>query len=216
MFRIIATASLLFFGLVSNSRAQSSSLDNSGPTHTTASPSADTSVHSSHYVALELDPAPFIFGGYSVSAKFSPKCAEHFTLMGSVYSSRLPDALMSVSNTDKGFKDVKIETSFALFADYFLDEDRTGLHFGPSVFLYSKSVGKKETYDRARFKSIYPNVRVGYLYQPFETVGLYINPWINFGTEIMLDENGRIGTTEFEPNAISYVAAIHVGYQINL
>ncbi len=215
MLRIIVTT-ILFFGLASTSKAQ----DNTSPAiekgEAALTQSTETDRSTTHYLAIELDPAPFIFGGYSVSAKYSPKGAEHFTLMGSVYRSSLPDALMSAANKDNGFKDVKLETSYAVFVDYFIAEDRTGFHFGPSVFLYSKTVGKNETSDRASFKSIYPNVRVGYLYQPFEGIGLYVNPWVNIGKEIFLGENNRVGTTEFVPNDISYIAAIHIGYQVDL
>lgn len=38
---------------------------------------------------------------------------------------------------------MKIETSYALFVDYFIKSNRTGFHTGPSVFFYSKSMRKQ-------------------------------------------------------------------------
>lgn len=89
-----------------------------------------------NYISIELDPAPFVLGGYSFSLKFSPQTLDHFTFMGSIYSSNFPDAMMSKSNYDRGFRELKINTSYALFADYFIRNNRSGFHFGPSVFFF--------------------------------------------------------------------------------
>ncbi len=174
----------------------------------------NTQIISKNYLSLELDPAPFLLGGYSFSLKYSPKNANHFSFMGSVYSSEFPDKMMGKSNYEKGFRDLKIETSFAFFADYFLKNDRTGFHFGPSVFLYSKSVGLENTVERTSFNSIYPNIRIGYVYKPFMKSGFYINPWFNLGKEYVLDDKNYIEGLEYSTENISYVLAIHLGYRI--
>lgn len=169
---------------------------------------------SKNYLSIELDPAPFILGGYSFSMKYSPRKLTHFTFIGSVYSSKFPDKMMSKPNFEKGFRNMKLNTSYAFFADYFIRHDRRGFHFGPSAFLYSKSVGSNSSADVANFKSIYPNIRLGYMYKPFKKSGFYINPWFNLGKEFALDNNNSIEGNEFSSNAISYIIAIHFGYQI--
>ena len=173
-----------------------------------------TGNNSKNYVSLELDPAPFILGGYSFSLKYSPKQMKHVTFMGSVYSSNFPDKMMSKSNYEKGFRDLKIKTSYAFFADYFFKENRTGLHFGPSVFYYSKSVKNNSTDDLTNFKSIYPNIRLGYVYKPFRNSGFYLNPWLNFGKEIVSSGKNKINNKEFLNEKFSYIIAIHFGYQL--
>lgn len=175
----------------------------------------DTSETPSNFLALEIDPAPFILGGYSFSAKFSPARANHFTIMGSVYSSRFPDKMMSRENYNKGLRDLKMETSYALFTDYFLRSNRTGFHFGPSVFLYSKSVGALNSAERISFKSAYPNVRVGYVYKPFKKLGFYLNPWLNFGKELVLGENKGNEGMDYSPESFSYILALHFGYRVD-
>jgi hypothetical protein len=97
------------------------------------------------YLSMEIDPAPFILKGYSLSLKYSPRHLSHFAFTASVYSARFPDRMMLGNNYEKGFRDLRIETSFAGFADYFIHEHRKGLHIGPSVFLYRKSVGHHDS-----------------------------------------------------------------------
>lgn len=166
-----------------------------------------------NYLSLELDPAPFILGGYSFSLKFSPAKLNHYSFMASVYSSDFPDKMMSKENYEKGFRDVKLETSYALFADYFIRPDRQGWHFGASTFFYSKSVGVEENAERTAFNSIYPNVRVGYMYKPFKRSGFYINPWLNFGKEMVVAGSTEVNGMNYVMNNCSYVLALHVGYQ---
>lgn len=164
-------------------------------------------------VSLETDPAPFILGGYSFSVKFSPGKLNHVAVTGSVYSSRFPDKMMDKSNYEKGFRDLKIETSYALFADYFIRPDRTGFHAGPSAFWYSKSVGTNRDAGRINFRSIYPNARIGYVYRPFKKAGLYVDPWVNFGKEFVMKGNKTTDGVEYTTNRFSYILAIHIGYQ---
>lgn len=173
-----------------------------------------TTGHSKNYLSIELDPAPFILGGYSFSLKYSPEKLKHFTFMGSVYSSAFPDQMMSKTNYDNGFRNLKINTSYAFFTDYFIRDDRSGFHFGPSVFLYSKSVGTTSSSDITTLNSIYPNMRVGYVYKPFKNNGFYINPWLNIGKEFVLDNNNVIDGQKFSIDKMSYVIAIHLGYQV--
>ena len=165
-------------------------------------------------ISIEVDPAPFILGGYSVSLKYSPQTMRHLTVMGSVYSSALPDKMMDKSNYEKGFRDLKIETSYALFADYFMKPNRTGFHAGPSVFFYSKSVESHPDARRQNFHSIYPNVRIGYVYKPFKKCGLYFNPWFNMGKELVTKRDNVAQGEIFIPGRFSYILALHVGYQV--
>jgi hypothetical protein len=168
-----------------------------------------------NFLSVEIDPAPFILGGYSVSLKYSPEKLSNLTFMGSVYSSRLPDNLISKSNKAKGWENLQLETSYAFFADYFLNNKRTGFHFGASVFLYNKSVELNESPVRVEFTTIYPNLRVGYVYRPFKKCGFYVNPWVNFGKESPVDDGNKLNVVEYSFEGINYVMALHLGYEIN-
>ena len=179
-----------------------------------ASAKEDTLSTSKNYLSIELDPAPFILGGYSFSMKYSPSTLNHFTIIGSVYRSDFPDKMMQKSNFEKGFRDVKINTSYALFADYFLSDNRSGFHLGPSVFYYSKTIGINARKEAMNFKSIYPNLRVGYVYKPFRNSGFYLNPWVNVGKEIITSGQNYIAENEFSIDKFSYIVAIHFGYQV--
>ncbi len=169
-----------------------------------------------NHFSVELDPAPFILSGYSVSLKFSSKNLPNLAIMGSIYSADFPDGMMIDSNRDKGWKDVRIETSYAVLVEYFFNTKRDGIYIGPSLFLYNKSVTLESSQKRTTFSSSFPNIRAGYIWYPFNKMNLYLNPWINIGSEITLDNNNTVNGISFDVNKINCVIALHVGYSFDL
>lgn len=165
--------------------------------------------------AIELDPAPFLLNGYSISVKYSPKFWPRTSFMTSVYKSNFPNAMMNDVNKQNGFIEMKIERSYAAFAEFYFKKTRKGFYAGPSFFYYNKSVGMKNTNERTQFKTIYPNVRLGYVWYPFKKVNLYINPWFNIGSEYRMDSNTLNGI-EFKPNKPNFIFAVHLGYSIKV
>lgn len=167
-------------------------------------------------LGIEIDPAPYILKGYSVSVKYSPKQTPKVAYMASIYQSDFPEGMMTKSNKNNGWKEMKIERSYAAFAEFYLNDRRKGFYVGPSVFWYNKSVAQEAINDRMKFSTIYPNIRAGYIWYPFKELDVYLNPWFNIGSEINVDKNNQLHGNEFEPNKLNYILAIHIGYKIEL
>lgn len=167
------------------------------------------------YISLEVDPAPFILGGYSFSLKYSPEELSKTAFMVSIYSSDFPNSMMNKVNKERMWTNLRLETSYAIFADFFLENDKRGFYFGPSIFLYNKSVELSSVNERTKFFTLYPNIRAGYVWYPFKNLNLYLNPWLNFGTEINLDNKNELNGTTFIPNKFYYIAAVHMGYSLS-
>jgi hypothetical protein len=132
--------------------------------------------------------------------------------MGSVYKSNFPNSLMKDVNKSNGWTDVKINTSYAVFAEFYSNEERKGFYFGPSIFWYNKNVTHQPTKSNTDFQTLYPNLRAGFIWYPFKNLNLYLNPWINAGSEISIDNKNSRKGVEFEPNKFNYIMALHLGY----
>ena len=111
---------------------------------------------------------------------------------------------------------MKLETSYAAFAEFYLNEEKKGIYFGPSIFWYNKRVELEAINTPTTFSTIYPNIRAGYIWYPFKKLDLYLNPWLNIGSEINLDKDNQLNGVEFEPNKFNYIVALHIGYKIEL
>lgn len=134
-------------------------------------------------VGIELDPAPYVLKGYSISLKYSSKKMQKVSIMGSIFASDFPDGMMKKINREKG-----------------------GI----------KSVTLKSHNKEIELTTLYPNLRIGYIYYPFKNIGFYINPWINFGSEINANGPHSIDIVKFEPAKFHYIVALHFGYSIFL
>ncbi len=167
-------------------------------------------------LSVELDPAPFILKGYSVSVKFRPKNTPRVAYMASVYQSDFPNGMMAKTNREKGWTDLKFRPSYAAFVEFYLKDKAEGLYFGPAVFLYHKSVELEVLNERITFRTIYPNMRLGYVWFPFKKIDFYINPWLNFGSEASLDQKNSLNGIQFDMYNLYYIMALHIGYRINL
>jgi len=168
-----------------------------------------------NYISLELDPAPFILGGYSFSLKYSPKKMPKTAFMASVYGSDLPNYMMSKENKENGWTNAKLETSYALFVEFYLKKNRRGFYYGPSIFLYNKSAELSSVNETTKFRTLYPNLRAGYVWYPFKNIDLYLNPWLNIGSEINIDNNNSLKGIEYKPSKFYYIVALHIGYSID-
>lgn len=171
---------------------------------------------STSQLSVELDPAPYILSGYSVSIKYSPKQTPRVAYMASIYQSDFPDGMMTKVNTEKGWTSMKLKTSYAAFTEFYINEERKGFYVGPSVFWYNKSAELKSINSRTEFSTIYPNARIGYIWYPFKKMNLYLNPWFNIGSEINVDQQNQLGGIEFEPNKLNYILALHIGYSFQI
>lgn len=165
------------------------------------------------FISLEIDPAPFILNGYSFSLKYNPKFLNNTTIMGSIYSSDLPDALINKTNKDNGWAELELKTSYAIFVDYHFSDNFRGFHIGPSLFYYNKSVKLTDINEIIKFSTIYPNVRFGYTWFPFENINFYLNPWVNIGSEINIDSKNQFNGIEYNADSFSYILALHLGYR---
>lgn len=168
-----------------------------------------------NYISLELDPAPFFLGGYSFSVKYSPKNLSKTTFMASIFSSDFPNSMMTSANKDLGWTNLKMDISYAFFTDFFIRNDRQGFHFGPSIFLYNKHVVLSTINERTKFSTLYPNFRAGYIWYPNKKIDLYLNPWVNMGSEINLDNTNELNGVAFTSTKFNYIVAIHLGYSLN-
>ena len=87
---------------------------------------------------------------------------------------------------------------------------------GPSLFFYNKSVTLKPSNREIEPTTLYPNLRIGYIYYPFKNTGFYLNPWVNFGSEVNSNGPHSIDAVEFEAAKFYYIIALHLGYSIKL
>ena len=166
-------------------------------------------------ISLELDPTPFLLNGYSFSLRYSPKSHSNWSIMTSCFAADFPDRMLTDENTANGWSDLQFRSSNALFIDYSLRSDGRGFFFGPSVFVYNNKVSHEPSDHEYSFRSIYPNMRLGYTWFPFKQNGFYVSPWLNLGSEMVLGDASFKDAPKYVPSSFKYIVAVHLGYRLS-
>ncbi len=166
-----------------------------------------------HSLSIEVDPAAFILKGYSFSIRYHNKRLPNWSIMASGFAADFPNSMMSEVNRKNGWGDLRFTCSNALFVDYHFKQTGKGLFVGPSVFTYNNKVTNMNTGQAVAFKTIYPNLRVGYTWYPFKNLDLYAAPWLNVGKEFMVGNTNKFAGTAFQLDKFKYILALHIGYK---
>ena len=120
---------------------------------------------------------------------------------------------MLPENKEQGWHSLSFNTSYALFLDYSFRKDGKGLLVGPSVFVYNNAVQYGSDQKPVSFRTIYPNIRIGYALFPFKKLGLYVTPWLNVGKEFSLSHKKQRDGADFKLSDVKYIGAVHIGYR---
>jgi hypothetical protein len=134
----------------------------------------------------EVNVAPYVFHGYSGFVGYH---RSHFHVGGGVYAFTLPDFIR-----DSGFENadgltIKSKLGIGLFGRYFVNAKGTGF-YGALQLGWERFGVSKEAMPGVenRVFETYIDPYVGYLWKPFASNGLFVNP--NFGVAFSTTTSG--------------------------
>ncbi len=172
-----------------------------------------TDSSATHSISLEADPAPFLLNGYSFSIRYSHQKLPHWSVMASAFAADFPNGMLSDINKQNGWSQLRFGCSKALFVDYHFRKNGKGFFAGPSLFTYNSSITNTLSGKTSAFKSVYPNLRIGYTWFPFKKLNLYAVPWLNMGKEFMVNTTDAAAGVAYQPDKFKYILALHIGYR---
>lgn len=161
--------------------------------------------------ALEVDPATYVFGGYSAHLKYH--FAEKWELGLGTYAMTFPNLMngLAISPT-RSTTNLRITSAYALFIDRYLVESNQGLvvgmQFASQHFRLTDSTYSPQS---STYNTTLVMPRIGYKYQ-FGTSGFYVLPWMGVGYLAPSNSSATIGTQAFKIKNLLPFATIHIGY----
>ncbi len=175
-------------------------------------PSNDPSVPNLGWVGLELDPLTTPLGARNLFVYLEPPSLPHWSVSLGVFASDFPDRvdeLLSYRNRNRDF-DIKVRLSPGLTIDYFLAGKRHKWHVGLMSFLWRYEVERNG--DVATFTNHVILPRVGYRWFPFESVNVYLDPFVGLMTEYKVAGEANVDGDEVKPTPIIPFATAHLGF----
>ena len=160
-------------------------------------------------IHLEIDPQPFILGGYGIQPGVR---YNHLRAGLGNFSLDVPDAIAQLGGND-GFHQ-HVRPSNALYILYFLN-DRSGLAFGGSLRLLRLSTTRDGETETAKTWEFGPEAIAGYKWMPTK-YGFYVMPWVAVGVTLYRNHDATVAGRTYDPLPVNLFATVNIGYELSL
>ena len=164
-------------------------------------------------ISLEIDPATFVFSGYSAHIRVQPSNTQHVLVGAGVYAMQLPDLIVDLNpkNQGKGWTS-KIKLGYGLFGEYYFDEVNQSWFVGGQVSLQDYQITNIENDSEANFTNFLLMAYGGYVWKPFQKSPFYLKPWAGVGYTTKISGGARINEKEYDIAPITMFVTLHLGY----
>lgn len=179
--------------------------------HKTLAQSQEQAVGKTKF-SIEIDPATFVFNGYSAHLRIQPKASNHLLYGIGFYAMDMPSFFvdMNSDNADKGWQ-VRINSAAGIFGEYHFSEVNKGFFVGSQISAQQFLIKNENELVEEKFTSGLVMGYGGYTLQPFK-FPLYFKAWGGVGYTSKISGENVLGGNEYEISPISVFATLHVGY----
>lgn len=162
--------------------------------------------------SLEIDPATFVFKGYSAHLRIQPKSSDHLLLGAGIYAMDMPDLFVDFNKNNKDMEwDVRINTGLGLFTEYHFSEVNRKFFIGGQLSAQQFKIEKKDVDGSEKFTNALLMGYGGYTLQPFN-FPLYFKAWGGVGYTGKISGSNVLNDQEYDISPISVFATLHIGY----
>ena len=164
-------------------------------------------------VSVASDVTPWTLSGYSVVATVEP--VAHWRFSAEVWGFEFPSLLVELNdaNQDEGWRR-RVDVAVAIYADYALNPDGGGFHFGVAVDAIRSTVRRSGVPGDGSFWSLEVLPRVGYRWFVWDDLGLFLNPWVGAGPLVAVESLPVVGGERFEESGVQAVGTVHLGWRL--
>lgn len=161
-------------------------------------------------ISIEIDPATYLFDGYSLHLRIQPKNYNH-TLMGiGIYGMNLPDMFVNFDPKNKGKGwNVRINKGISLFGEYHFNEVNKKWFIGTQLGIQEFEI--KNSSGKSNYNNILTMAYLGYTFKPFKN-NFYLKPWTGFGYTAKINGKNTINRYTYNIAPITMFATLHMGY----
>lgn len=162
--------------------------------------------------SIEVDPATFLFNGYSAHLRIQPRNSAHLLVGGGLYAMDLPTVLVDLNknNRDKGW-DIRIHRGIGLFGEYHFTEVNRKLLLGAQLSTQQFKIENEMFSGSEKFTNTLLMGYGGYSFRPF-SFPLYVKAWGGLGYTHKISGEHTLGEQTYDIAPLTVFATVHVGY----
>ncbi|MFT5822631.1 MAG: hypothetical protein ACI8ZM_003887 [Crocinitomix sp.] len=162
--------------------------------------------------SLEIDPVTYVFKGFSIHARMTPKGSEHLLFGLGAYAMDMPNVLVNTNklNRDEGWNS-RLNQGYSFFFEYHFSEVNRKFFVGAQTGLQEYKISNKNFEGDSKFTNYIAMAYLGYTIKPFKN-NLYFKPWAGIGYTSQISGSNTLGTENYDISPIAPFATFHVGY----
>lgn len=164
-------------------------------------------------ISIEIDPATFVFNGYSAHFRINPANWEHIVLGAGVYAMDLPNFLVNINgeNKDKGWN-VRINSAYSLFGEYYFKKANSKWFAGLQAGIQNYKISNDSIENvESNYSSLLIMPSIGYTWLPFK-FPLYFKPWAGIGYTTKISGDNSLGDLTYDISPVTAFITLHIGY----
>lgn len=164
-------------------------------------------------LSIETDPSTFMFNGYALHVRFKPANSQHFVIGLGAYAMDMPDFFIGKANSEDGWN-VRINSAVGVFSEYYLKEANSKWFAGLQASLQNYQNTNDNVPDEvAKYSNLLIMPSIGYNWQPFSKIGLYVKPWLGIGYTTKISGTNELGSYKYNIAPIVPFPTVHIGYR---
>jgi hypothetical protein len=169
---------------------------------------------------VEIDPVTTATGGFAVLSSFYPKQLPRWRFGGGVFGAQFDESIITLLNSNNENFKVAIRPALALTTHRFFSGPRGGPYVGGALVYLRYRFGHESTTDEVTLHRYAVSGHLGYQWFPFDSIGLYLQPFVHLSMVFGPDEPSVAGM-DFDERAfalpyaspVSGMLLFHIGYQ---
>jgi hypothetical protein len=179
-----------------------------------ASPAAETA-RQPHRVHIEIDPLPFVRGGYGGQIGYRAAALPRLRFAVASFALDVPDLITQLDDDNDGFH-IRVRPSGALYVLYFLSGVRAGWVAGGSI----RWLRLEYTHDavpdaEAHVGQLSLEAIAGYKWHPW-AAGFYVQPWLGVSRAVAQSGEAIVGDRTYDEPPVQLFATVNLGWELEL
>lgn len=162
--------------------------------------------------SLEIDPATFMWNGYSAHLRYKPANTDHIQFGVGIYAMDMPNMLVNMNSKNKNLGwIVRIKQGTGLFGEYHFNKVNKGFLLGTQTSIQKYQLEKQDITGSANYTNGLVMGYGGYSIQPFQ-FPLYIKLWGGVGYTWKMSGQNQLGEASYDLSPLTMFGTMHLGY----
>jgi len=168
-----------------------------------------------HRLHAEVDPLPFILGGYGGQIGFRAAQAPRLRFAVASFALDVPDPVAQLDSDNDGFH-IRVRPSGAFYCLYFLSGTRGGWVAGGSLRYLRLEYSHDDVPDaETDVGELSVEAIAGYKWHPWDA-GFYLQPWVTVARALARSDEAVVGDHEYQQMFVQLFATVNLGWELAL